>query len=256
MAAKRRDRVLEKRTRKRKAKQPVAPRKKAVPAEPTIQTRFGELRVRHVRGHPVTWRTYELVPGEMKKLPPGSVRGSPLRQVFGLGGPHLFYVDIERRCRSCRRMFVFSAKEQRHWYETLKFFECSTAIDCQNCRRDRRTARKLLASHSEVSKDAQSRPEDPRAQLQLAKSTFALRMRLGRGNLASGIAAARRAKRLSPRLVESLYWEGRLHELAQRPDRARKCLEEFTREASKLRSKAMAKMKREANLLLGKGKLS
>lgn len=252
MAAKRHDRVLRKRTRKRKPKQPAAPRKKAATAESTIQTRFGELRVRHVRGHPATWHTYELVPGEMAKLPPGSVRASPLRQVFGLGGPHLFYVDIERRCRSCHRMFVFSAKEQRHWYETLKFFECSTAVDCQNCRRDRRAARKLLATHSEVSKSAQSRPEEPRAQLEFAKSTFALRVRLGRGNLASGIAAARRARRLNPRLVETLYWEGRLQELAQRPDRARKCLEDFTLEASKLRSKAMAKMKREANLLLRK----
>ncbi len=256
MAAKRCDRLVKRRARKRKPKQAGASRKKATPPDSTVATRYGELRVRQVRGHPATWYTYELEPGEMKKLPPGSVRGSPLRQVFGLGGPHLFYVDIERRCQTCHRTFVFSAKEQRHWYETLKFFESSTAIDCQNCRRDRRAARKLLASHSEVSKDAQSRPEDPRAQLTFAKSTFALRMRLGRGNLASGIAAARRARRLAPGLVEALYWEGRLHELAQRPDRARECLEDFTQEANKSRSKATAKMKREANLLLGKGKLS
>lgn len=244
-----RPRAEPKQQRKRTAKPKPARSDKT---HPTVQTQYGELRIQHVVGHPSTWYTYELVPSEMSKLPPGALRASPLRQVFGLGGPKLFYVDSQRRCRSCKHSFVFSAKEQRHWYETLKFFDSSYAIDCLPCRRKRREERKLLERHSAIANQARAAPDDAQGQLAVAKLIFALRSRFLHGNLNAGIAAARKARRLDPNLVEALYWEGRLQELAQRHERARSCLQQFRTVAEKLRSKAVAKMRREANLLLGK----
>lgn len=35
--------------------------------------------------------------------------------------PVTHYYDIERVCRDCDRLFVFYAREQKHWYEELGF---------------------------------------------------------------------------------------------------------------------------------------
>lgn len=72
------------------------------------------------------------------KLPAGFLWGDPSRQVFGLGGPALVYGPLEKRCRDCGVDFVFTAEEQRHWYETLGFFLDSTAVRCSSCRTKRR----------------------------------------------------------------------------------------------------------------------
>lgn len=72
------------------------------------------------------------------KLPAGFVWGDPSRQVFGLGGPALVFGPLEKRCRDCGVVFVFTAEEQRHWYETLGFFLDATAVRCSSCRTKRR----------------------------------------------------------------------------------------------------------------------
>jgi hypothetical protein len=81
-------------------------RRKREPSFETEETEYGELRlvptrVRWPGGHEST--VLELHPDEMRKLPAGAIRADVSKQVFGLGGPHLFYVDRERRCRSLRR---------------------------------------------------------------------------------------------------------------------------------------------------------
>lgn len=72
------------------------------------------------------------------KLPEGFLWGNPSRQVFGLGGPAVVYGPLEKRCRDCAVDFVFTAEEQRHWYETLGFFLDATAVRCSGCRTKRR----------------------------------------------------------------------------------------------------------------------
>lgn len=72
------------------------------------------------------------------KLPAGFLWGDPARQVFGLGGPALVFGPLEKRCRECGVDFVFTADEQRHWYETLGFFLDATAVRCSPCRTKRR----------------------------------------------------------------------------------------------------------------------
>lgn len=63
----------------------------------------------------------------------------------------LYYVDLLRRCRDCGRPFIFFAREQQHWYETLGFYVDADCVRCPACRRvehersarDRRFAKAL-----------------------------------------------------------------------------------------------------------------
>lgn len=106
------------------------------------------VRVARYRGGPDDqWRELKGVQVEQQKdgsfstsgkLPAGFLWGDPSRQVFGLGGPALVFGPLEKRCRACGVDFVFTAEEQRHWYETLGFFLDATAVRCSSCRVKRR----------------------------------------------------------------------------------------------------------------------
>ncbi len=45
------------------------------------------------------------------------------------------YYDVMRRCRDCKRMFLFFAEEQRYWYEELGFGLDSDCVRCVDCRK-------------------------------------------------------------------------------------------------------------------------
>ena len=75
-----------------------------------------------------------------------ALRADRGQQFYGLGGGVHAYADLERRC-PCGGTFTFSAKEQRHWYETLGFFIDSTARTCKPCRK---TARQRKAVHARI----------------------------------------------------------------------------------------------------------
>ena len=49
--------------------------------------------------------------------------------------PVTHYFDVERQCRDCRRMFIFFAVEQQHWYEELQFGLDSDCVRCTDCRK-------------------------------------------------------------------------------------------------------------------------
>lgn len=179
---------------------------------------------------------------DVRKLPPGAVPADVSRQVFGLGGPLLFYVDRPRRCRTCGEAFVFRAEEQRYWYETRRFLLDADAVDCPSCRRESRADRARAARHAEAVAAARARPDDAAAQLALAASTCALRERSGHGDLDAGIAAARRALRLDRKLVEALYWEATLHEHAGRREKAREVLAAFLKRAEGVARRHVTKL--------------
>ena len=44
------------------------------------------------------------------------------------------HVGVKIKCRKCNGEFYFTAKEQAHWYETLKFWVDSVPVDCVKCR--------------------------------------------------------------------------------------------------------------------------
>lgn len=181
-------------------------------------------------------------------LPRGAVRGDITRQKYGLGTPQYYYIDIRRDCVQCREPFVFAAAEQKHWYETLGFHMESKAIRCPGCRRQRRNAAALNTALSSAKDDLRKNPGDPLAHLAVATATVALRQKLGRGNIQQAIAAARKAKRLDPTLVDAIYWDAVCQEQACRPVQAEELYERFIKVAAINRRSASLVRKAKARL--------
>jgi uncharacterized protein YbaR (Trm112 family) len=71
-----------------------------------------------------------------------ALEGRPAEQMFCDWEPYFAFIDAELWCKDCRRKFVFTAAEQRFWYETLKFWVQSRPKQCVECRRARRIRRR------------------------------------------------------------------------------------------------------------------
>ena len=168
-------------------------------------------------------------PAYKPDLPKGAVRGDIEVQSYCpmCDIPRYFYVDEERTCVQCGERFVFGAKEQKFWYETLKFNYASTAIRCRRCRRERRTEVALRAQLADVLRKLEAKPRDPSLLLELAKTTVEYRERTGEGDLNRAIAACRTAASECPEDAEPLFWEGRCQELAGRTAKAQKLYDAF-----------------------------
>jgi hypothetical protein len=80
---------------------------------------------------------------------PTAVRADISKQDFGVCPRH-WYVDAAFRCPRCDRTFVFSADEQRYWYEELKFYVDSRTKHCSECRK---TLRELKAIKQEYDRN-------------------------------------------------------------------------------------------------------
>jgi len=57
--------------------------------------------------------------------------------------PRHWYLNAAFRCARCGNTFVFSADEQRYWYEELGFWVDSQAKHCAKCRRELRGLKEL-----------------------------------------------------------------------------------------------------------------
>ena len=64
--------------------------------------------------------------------------------------PRKYYVDVLRYCRSCNRGFIFFAREQKHWFETLRFYTDADCVHCTDCRRENQTVRRRLRRYSDL----------------------------------------------------------------------------------------------------------
>lgn len=71
-----------------------------------------------------------------------AVRADISQQDFTVA-PRLWYVDATFCCARCAKSFVFSAQEQKFWYEELKFFVDSLPKHCSSCRRELRELKNL-----------------------------------------------------------------------------------------------------------------
>jgi hypothetical protein len=69
------------------------------------------------------------------------------KQNFGVI-PRGWYADILKKCRDCRRKFIFYAEEQRHWYEVLGFTIDADCVRCPECRRADQTLRRRFQRYS------------------------------------------------------------------------------------------------------------
>ncbi len=140
----------------------------------------------------------------------------------------------------CGLVFVFSGREQKYWYESLRFNFNSVPVRCAGCRRRRRSDRALAEQVAVARAAVREAPDDPAALVSLARAIVELHERTGQGRLDDAVAASRRAARLWPEATEPLLWEGIAQARAGRPTRARASLEAFL-EGSRRRDQSRAR---------------
>jgi len=71
-----------------------------------------------------------------------AVKADISRQNFTVCPRH-WYIDATFVCSRCGHNFLFSAEEQRFWYEELRFFVDSQPRQCQECRSELRQLKAL-----------------------------------------------------------------------------------------------------------------
>lgn len=74
--------------------------------------------------------------------------------------PRRYYVDVLRNCRTCNRRFIFFAREQKHWFETLRFYTDADCVHCTDCRRENQTVRRRLRRYSDLMAKATKTQKD------------------------------------------------------------------------------------------------
>jgi hypothetical protein len=184
-------------------------------------------KVRMVRTSSAGWK-YD--PTFVPKLPKGAIAGDITRQVYCCASPHYAYVDSTRTCVQCRQHFVFSATEQKYWYETMQFNLHSTAIRCVVCRRKRRSDTAISRRYQEVLPLHES--SDPIELIEFVSALHEMIERTGTGKVGDLVAAARRARKLEPTWGDPLYWEALGHHLAGRSSKSTELLQRFVDECS------------------------
>lgn len=81
-------------------------------------------------------------------FPESAIAADLSRQNFSVV-PRTYYVDLLRTCRGCGRPFIFFAREQKHWYETLGFFVDADCVRCVECRQSDRRFRRRFQRYAE-----------------------------------------------------------------------------------------------------------
>ena len=75
--------------------------------------------------------------------------------------PRSLYVDIVERCRVCHRPFIFFAKEQQYWFETLNFWVDAHCTRCCDCRHKEHEIKSMQRTYeSLVTKTPRTEAED------------------------------------------------------------------------------------------------
>ena len=178
-------------------------------------------------------------------LPAGAIAADPNKQVFGMGGPFSYYQDQQRVCVQCQRTFIFTASDQKYWYETLGFIVYSTAIRCLTCRRRKRDDKTLQRQVAQARQSQRDNPDDPLALLAVAEALLHHYDRLGTGKLEDALAASRKAAKLDPDLHEAVYWEAASQQALGRESKSRELFQRFLdRAATVHRCRILAKRAR------------
>lgn len=180
--------------------------------------------------------------------PPEFLLADPNEQSFGYGGPSFFYADEEKVCRSCGLRFVFHAAEKKYWYETLKFDQSSTAIRCLSCRKSERALRQKQKEYQGFCKQTASADATAADWLGLSASLLFLSEHTGAGSLETGLAAARKARRLKAALDETWWLEAKYQQALGRPAKAKLAFDEYRRLANGSQAGVRARL-READAL-------
>lgn len=211
----------------------------------TVDAPFGSLLVIEPQGPGGRWQV-----SCTTAPPPEFVLADPNQQAFGYGGPSYFYADEEKVCRSCGLRFVFHAAEKKYWYETLKFDQSSTAIRCLSCRKSERALRQKRKEYQGFRKQTASAAATSADWLGLSSSLLFLREHTGAGSLETGLAAARKARRLGAAVDETWWLEAKYQQALGRPAKAKAAFDEYRRLAKGSQPGVRARL-REAEALAG-----
>src|SRR5262245_23184879 len=63
------------------------------------------------------------------------------------------YFDAKRVCRTCGRLFLFFADEQKYWYEDLEFPLEADCVECVACRKDEQRLRLIRQKYEALSRE-------------------------------------------------------------------------------------------------------
>jgi hypothetical protein len=136
---------------------------------------------------------YRITTGQ--KLPKSFLWGDPTNQIYGWGGPSLVYGPMELRCTTCRDRFVWSARAQKHLFETIAAHGDTIATQCRPCAQRRRALEDARASYAAALTACKEAPTGP-AHAKVAASMLALLEAGGRVSLDKAIGHCTRARKL------------------------------------------------------------
>jgi hypothetical protein len=160
-------------------------------------------------------------------IPRGALRGDPSRQPFSFRAPKRWYVDLSRRCRGCGASFVFFARDQKRWAETLGLRLDAYADRCPACRRAFLRERGPGKALSDSSRALAEAPLHSPAVFSYARAALAHARRFGHGPLDTAIAALTALRRHDPSAVEALHLEALCLEASGRRARAEQAFRRF-----------------------------
>jgi len=88
------------------------------------------------------------LPVDVSQLAPHNSYGSGLPRL----AQHGYYVDQWYACVDCGKHEVWTAEQQKWWYETAKGYIDSIAIRCKPCRLTRRSGRTISKKNNDNNK--------------------------------------------------------------------------------------------------------
>ncbi len=206
-----------------------------------VHPKFGTIPLlpRSYQYEGLTRTYYAWDPNYKPPLPRGAVAGNISKQIYCCDTPLYFYEDQIQKCTDCNITFVFSAREQKYWYETLQFRDL-VAVRCRPCRKRRRSAKSLNEALSVAHQRTQSAPMDARSWQALGEALLRLYRATQQGNLRTAVAAFRKVRKLEPRFVESLFFEAQCHALLGQQQRLRVCVSSLLHPESSATQKVRA----------------
>lgn len=87
---------------------------------------------------------------------PTAVAADVSKQDFSVA-PRYWYIDCRFACADCGRAFVWSADEQRVWFEEYRFFVDARPKHCPDCRAKRRHVLELQKEYDALVGEARAR---------------------------------------------------------------------------------------------------
>ena len=69
--------------------------------------------------------------------------------------PRHWYIDAEYECPICKRLFIWTAKEQRRWFEDYRLYVDAEPQSCRSCRQDHKRMQALRKEYDAILAEAE-----------------------------------------------------------------------------------------------------